>query len=242
MSTGTSPLDKVRNCIIKSKKFLGVNTLWLPVSETDTSKTSPVFGGCCLLDLMGLDRNSLEWKRAKNEDYFVEHYSPPAGCNHNFNKTEIDRKARLYYAFSREGSPRATIAFLQSSAPAMRALGKIYGQLLPPDLVPKCNVDPPMIEAPKTRSMDRGLAPKTPSATKKRKGDDDDNNNRSVTKKAATEIINQFATSSPPSTTSSSSSDDFWTLKWLKVFGFAWLYGFWHTHHDAAAKKMQANC
>jgi len=63
-----------------------------------------------------------------------------------------------------------------------------------------------------------------------------------VTKKAATEIINQFATSSPPSTTSSSSSDDFWTLKWLKVFGFAWLYGFWHTHHDAAAKKMQANC
>ena len=208
MSTGTSPLDKVRNCIIKSKKFRGVNTLWLPVSETDTSKTSPVFGGCCLLDLMGLDRNSLEWKRAKNEDYFVEHYSPPAGCNHNFNKTEIDRKARLYYAFSREGSPRATIAFLQSSAPAMRALGKIYGQLLPPDFDSKVHVDTPTTEAPKTRSTDHGLAPKTPSATKKRKGDDDDNNNRSVTKKAVKEFITEYHNSSPPSTTNSSSSDD----------------------------------
>ena len=172
--------------------------MWLPVSETDTSKTSPVFGGRCLLDLMGLDRNSLEWKRAKKEDYFVKHYSPPAGCNHNFNRTTTTSTARLYYAFSSEGSPRATIAFLESSAPARRALRLIYGQLLPHDFDSKMHVDTPTTEAPKTRSMDRGLAPKTPSATKKRKGDDDDNNNRSVTKKSVREIITEYHDSSPP--------------------------------------------
>ena len=208
MSTGTSPLDRVRNCIIKHKKFCGEKTLWLPVSETDTSKTSPVFEGRCLLDLMGLERNSTEWISAKNEDSFVEHYSPPAGCDHHFNRTQIDGTTRWYYAFSSEGSPSATIAFLNSSPPAKRALGLIYGRLLPPDFDSKMHVDPPTIEAPITRSMDRGLAQTTPSASKKRKGDDDNNNNRYVTKKAVNNAINQYTPSPASSTTSSSSSDD----------------------------------
>ena len=207
MSTGTSPLDVVRNSKYYRRTFGGLNTLWLPLSETNTSKTSPLFEGRCWLDLMGLERNSTEWNRAKNEDYFRERYSPPAGCDHHFNKTKINGTTRLYYAFSSEGSPSDTIAFLESSAQAKRALGSIYSLLLPPDFDSKMHVDTPMIEAPITRSMDRGLAQTTPRASKKRKGDDDNNNNRYVTKKAVNNAINQYTPSPASSTTSSRQSD-----------------------------------
>ena len=186
--------------------------MWLPVSETDPSKISPLFGGYCVLDLVSLKRGSTNWNRAKNEGYFVRHYSPPTGCSHNFNKTKVDGTTRLYHAFSSKGSPSNTIAFLNSSPQARRAFGKIYGELLPPDFDTKMHVDPPVdpptYEAPKTRIMGRGRAQTTPSVSKKRKGDDDDNNNRSATKKDVRDIISQYATSSTPSTTSSRSSDE----------------------------------